>query len=423
MTRKLIVSLLLLFGSAAAALPASTAAPLPDENGTAPAVESPWFPGRQYAFVWRNWTLVPARKLAEVLETPVENVRALAESMGLPPQRAIEPEWNSPQGYITVLRRNWHLLPYDQLLTLLGITREELAWRLIEDDYLFVKLGYRKPYCPPLHYEKPSEQAERQAARIAAQVRDIRPATAVAETPRFAFIDEFSRSHKPARKRQEPATADTGGQGFALRIIYPYCATFGDPLTDPELSSYPEGLLQRLSEAGVNGIWMHSVLRTLVPPDGIFPGADDAGLRIEGLKRLVERAAKYGIGIYLYVNEPRAMNLSFFESDPRRKALMGSAEGDQRALCTSVPEVLDWTSRSLESVFRQVPGLSGVFTITASENLTNCASRGGQGQCERCRNRSYADLIVEVNTAIEKGVRSGSPDAKVLVWDWGWNDS
>ena len=175
--------------------------------------------------------------------------------------------------------------------------------------------------------------------------------------------------------------------------------------------------MQRLSEAGVNGIWMHSVLRTLVPPDGIFPGADDAGLRIEGLKRLVERAAKYGIGIYLYVNEPRAMNLSFFESDPQRKALMGSAEGDQRALCTSVPEVLDWTSRSLESVFRQVPGLSGVFTITASENLTNCASRGGQGQCERCRNRSYADLIVEVNTAIEKGVRSGSPDAKVLVWD------
>ena len=71
MTRKLIVSLLLLFGSAAAALPASTAAPLPDENGTAPAVESPWFPGRQYAFVWRNWTLVPARKLADVLDTPV----------------------------------------------------------------------------------------------------------------------------------------------------------------------------------------------------------------------------------------------------------------------------------------------------------------------------------------------------------------
>lgn len=41
MTRKLIVSLLLLFGSAAAALPASTAAPLPDENGTAPPSNRP----------------------------------------------------------------------------------------------------------------------------------------------------------------------------------------------------------------------------------------------------------------------------------------------------------------------------------------------------------------------------------------------
>lgn len=423
MTRKLIVSLLLLLGSATAGLSAQTTAPLPDENGTAPAVESPWFPGRQYAFVWRNWPLVPAERLAEVLGTPVENVRALAGSMGLAAQRKIEPEWNTSQGYITVLRRNWHLLPYDQLLTLLGITREELAWRLIEDDYLFVKLGYRKPCCPPLHYEKPSEQDEKQAARIAAQLREMKPELSGTETSRFAFIDEFSKRHKPARKQPAQPAADTNGQGFALRIIYPYCATFGDPLTDPELSSYPEGLLQRLSESGVNGIWMHSVLRTLVPPDGIFPGADDAALRIDGLKRLVERAAKYGIGIYLYVNEPRAMHLSYFESDPQRNALTGAAEGDQRALCTSVPEVLDWTSRSLESVFRQVPGLAGVFTITASENLTNCASRGGQNQCERCRNRPYADLIVDVNTAIEKGVRRGNPDAKVLVWDWGWNDS
>ena len=70
MTRKLIVSLLLLFGSAAAALPVSTAAPLPDENGTAPAVESPWFPGRQYAFVWRNWTPRPGPETGRSARNP-----------------------------------------------------------------------------------------------------------------------------------------------------------------------------------------------------------------------------------------------------------------------------------------------------------------------------------------------------------------
>lgn len=131
---------------------ASESFSLPGEGGTLPAVEYPYFPDRQHAFVWRNWTLVPAARLAEVLATSEENVNRLAASMGLRPQRGIEPYWSDARGYITVLRRNWHLLPYDQLLTLLGLTREELAWRLIEDDFLFVKLGNVKPACEPLRY-------------------------------------------------------------------------------------------------------------------------------------------------------------------------------------------------------------------------------------------------------------------------------
>lgn len=102
--------------------------------------------------------MVPAARLAEVLATSEENVNRLAASMGLRPQRGIEPYWSDARGYITVLRRNWHLLPYDQLLTLLGLTREELAWRLIEDDFLFVKLGNVKPACEPLRYRAPDER-------------------------------------------------------------------------------------------------------------------------------------------------------------------------------------------------------------------------------------------------------------------------
>ena len=145
---------------------ASESFSLPGEGGTLPAVEYPYFPDRQHAFVWRNWTLVPAARLAEVLATSEENVNRLAASMGLRPQRGIEPYWSDARGYITVLRRNWHLLPYDQLLTLLGLTREELAWRLIEDDFLFVKLGNVKPACEPLRYRAPDERAMRGAARI-----------------------------------------------------------------------------------------------------------------------------------------------------------------------------------------------------------------------------------------------------------------
>ena len=47
------------------------------------ALSFPHFPNRVHAFVWRNWSLVEAKRLAEVLDTPVENVIAIATSMGL----------------------------------------------------------------------------------------------------------------------------------------------------------------------------------------------------------------------------------------------------------------------------------------------------------------------------------------------------
>ena len=230
------------------------------------------------------------------------------------------------------------------------------------------------------------------------------------EVPRFAFMEEFSEPIVEVTSTVD----DTQSDDFALRLIYPYCAAFGDPLMDPELSSYPEGLLQRLAAKGVNGIWMHSVLINLCPPTESFPGRKML-LTDCRLKRLVDRAAKYGIGIYHYMNEPRAMPRTFFD-DSLRQQLMGAPEGEQRALCTSVPGVLPWVERSVERVFREVPGLGGVFTITASEEFDKLCFAGADSKvCERCRNRSYADLIVEVNQAITAGVKRAAPDAKLLV--------
>jgi hypothetical protein len=204
------------------------------------------------------------------------------------------------------------------------------------------------------------------------------------------------------------------------RYIYSYFAMYGDPLARPELDPYPDGLLEKLSAAGVNGIWLHTVLRTLAP-SATFPefGAGHQR-RLETLRKLVGRARRWGIDVYLYVNEPRAMPEAFFRGRPE---LEGVREGGHAALCTSRPEVRRWLSDSLEYVFRRVPGLGGVFTITASENLTNCASHGGQQQCPRCEDRSAAEIIAEVNAAIEAGVHRGNPRARVMVWDWGWPDA
>ncbi|MDD3107758.1 MAG: hypothetical protein PHV49_00905 [Alistipes sp.] len=416
--KKIIIGCIFLILSLSGVYGASSE-PLPGEGSGRSAIRYDYFPSRMYAFVFRNWTTVPVGRLAKVLHTTPAKVSQLAQSMGLSAQRRIESEWLTSRGYITVLRHNWHLLPYDQLVELLGITREELATRLRDDDFLWVKLGNQKPSCELLYYTEPTAPMQQQAAQLASWMEELGDELSARQTPRFSFVEEFRR---PDRSRTARAS-HPDSTGFNQRVIFSYVATFGDPLLDPSLNSYPEGLLQQLSREGVNGIWLHTVLRTLVPEDGLFPGDEKAALRIRGLQRLVDRAARYGIKIYLYLNEPRGMAHTFFASSPQREALGGVQEGDMQAFCTSDPAVLDWLTRSVARVFGEVKGLGGAFTITASENLTSCASHGAFGRCPRCREHSFADLIVGVNRAIAQGVQSGNPEATVWVWDWGWIDS
>jgi hypothetical protein len=122
------------------------------------ALEFEYFPSRLHTFIWRNWSVVPVQRLSEVLETSIENVNRIAVTIGLPPQQNILPIWESSQGYITVLRRNRHLLPFSQILVLLNQTPEQLAESLQEDDFLFIKLGSIKPQCESLRFAEPTAE-------------------------------------------------------------------------------------------------------------------------------------------------------------------------------------------------------------------------------------------------------------------------
>jgi hypothetical protein len=383
-------------------------------QGDAPAaIASRHFPDRLHEFVWRNWKVVEPAKLAEIVGASVQDVTALAESMGLPTEGSVQPEMRE-RGYVTIIRRNWHLLPYDQLLKLLDMTPERLAVMLREEDFLWIKLGQLKPACEPLRYRAPDEAARHRAAEIRRVVeQEFGEELRRAAEPRFDFVRQLSVSvaslaqSRPAEDRPKP-----------LRIVHSYVALYGDPLLRPELNPYPDGLLQRLSAVGVNGVWLHAVLRDLAPGGDAFPefGADHER-RLANLRTLVERARKYGIGIYLYINEPRAMPASFFQN---RVEMGGVKEGEFTALCTSHPAVRRWMSDALAYIFRQVPDLGGIYAITASENLTNCASHGDWHSCSRCKDRTDVDILAEVAATIEEGVHRGNPNANVILSDWGW---
>jgi hypothetical protein len=389
-----------------------TAADLP--RGSAPKpVPCPHFPDRLHAFVWRNWQLVPARRMAEVVGTSTGDIVRAGRSMGLigPPPITIEQQRRAA---LSIIKRNWHLLSYEQLLQLLGWTAEEMAFTLREDDFLFVKLGNLKPHCEPLHYAPPDARTEARAREIAGILRAEFPAgVGEPEQPLFEFVKELSRPPTAARVRSAGASA------FSPRFCYSYFALYGDPLLDPTLDPYPDGYLARLAAAGVDGVWLQAVLTRLAPFPWDAAQSKDYPTRLKNLRLLVKRAQRHGVRVYLYLNEPRACPVRFFATRPNLK---GVAEGDFTALCTSVPEVREYLASAVESICRAVPGLGGFFTISGSENLTNCWSHGNGHACPRCGKRPPAEVIAEVNGTFYEGIRRAGKGQTLIVWDWGWHD-
>ncbi|MBN1292587.1 MAG: hypothetical protein JXB48_12175 [Candidatus Latescibacteria bacterium] len=382
-----------------------------------PAIDFPHFPDRLHVFVWRNWESVGLERMAAVLQTAPENIKKIAYSMGLPPYKEPSKDMMN-RGYLSIIRRNWHLLSYDQLLTLLGWDEDKLAFTLKEDDFFWVKLGSQKPECPSLYYTKPDSKTLERCAEIKKFVTScFGDILTQKKEARFGFVRSLTEVMLPDTRNRN---ADTVIGDNRIRFLYSYFGVFGDPLLNPDLDPYPDGLLQRLSQQGVNGVWLHTVLRQLAP-GSLFPeDTRECATRVENLGKLVERAGRYGIKIYLYINEPRAMPESFFIG---REHLRGGKEGDNYALCTSVLEVRQWLRDSLAYVFSRVPNLGGVFTITGSENFTHCWSHGREASgCPRCSKRPAGEVIAEVNRSIFEGVQSGSPDAAVIAWDWGWHD-
>ena len=377
------------------------------------AIEYNYFPTPWQAVVWRNWGYVQVERIAEALGTSYEKIREAAGMLGLNPDEPVNPAWGK-RGFLTTIRENWHLCTYEQILTLLNISDEELAFILKEDDFMWIKLGGMKPAVEAPQYAPLTDEELQQTEKIVELLRERFLAGYGKQDNAFAFVDDF---HVPV---SDSEVGKTSKKTENLRMIYPYFALCGDALIDESIDPFPERILKEYADAGINGIWMHMVLYQLV--EFPFEPSMSKGWekRIDSLRKLVARAKKYGIGIYPYLNEPRAMSDAFFQKYPE---LRGEAEGDFYAMCTSTIEVQNYLYESVRKLFEMVPDLAGFFTITMSENLTNCYSRlAGEMTCPRCKNRKAWEVVAEVNNLMAKGAHDANPNAKAIAWAWGWSD-
>lgn len=382
------------------------------------------FPDRLHAFIWRNWNLVPVEKMAAVVGATEKQVLDFGKSLGLSAPLPVSSEqWS--RSYITIIRRNWHILPNVQLKNLLGWMEEHLEFTLQEDDFLYIKLGSQKPECEPLQWTQSSavqKERERWIQKVMKEEFAVPPAGQ--KEPLFQFVKELSAVPK---QKVEPLKS-----GFSPRYGYGYYTLFGDPLLDNEIDPYPEGYLDRMAASGLDGTWMHIVLSKLTP----FPWdpslSKDWEKRLANLQKLVEKSKRHGVGIYLYLNEPRYQPLSFYEKYPQFK---GVTRGQYAALCTSHPDVQKYLVDSIAHIVSVAPDLAGFFSITASENPTHCWSHFQGAECPRCGPRGPEKVIAELNTLYDQGIRKGvemykskgnagyqGTGPRLIAWDWGWKD-
>lgn len=394
---------------------------LADEEGPA-ALVAQHFPSSLHAFVWRNWNLVPTERMAKTVQASPSQIRALAKEMRLNKEQAVsDSQWE--RSYLTVIRRNWHLLPKSQLLVLMDWTAEHLEFTLIEDDFFYIKLGSLKPQCDPIDYK--SSMAALDKSKLAAfkkRLNTVFPkGLPEQKEPYFHFVKELSQpeAHPPGNGQQASL--------FSPRIAYPYFALFGDPLLSESTESYPDAYLDRMHAKGVDSIWMHIVLSKITPFPWDETQSKNWDKRLANLAKLADRANAKGIKIFLYLNEPRNQSEAFFKKYPQLR-------GSGNSVCTSLPEVQEYLSSSLALISERVPGLGGFFSITASENPTHCWSHYKGNECPRCGPKGAGQVIADLNnlyvTAIQTGYEKLHAQGKagkhqsprLIVWDWGWVD-
>ena len=381
--------------------------------GSAPAaVSTPWFPTNFQAVIFRNWNIVPVEKIAAALNSSAEDVIKHAEKMGLPTANP-DPAWLQ-RGYVSIIRTNWQLLNYDAILRMLDWSAEKLADTLQNEDFLWIKLGSLKPQCPVEPCRELTSDEAKQTAVIRETVLKYQPDYPV-EAP-FDFIKKF----------KAPSELPTFKTADGLFIAYSYSALYGDSLANPELDPYPDGLLYKLRQKGVNAIWLPGVLYQLHYWADAPELSQNYEKRIDSLNDLVKKAAKYGMKVFLYLNEPRGLPIGLFKNNQniQEKYLeVEDLEQNLYSMCTAKPAVREYLANAVKSIFGSVKGLGGAFMITQSEYLTHCHSRCLKGEntsCPRCAGRAVPEIIAEIATIISDAARSENPDAQIICWDWAW---
>ncbi len=167
---------------------------------------------------------------------------------------------------------------------------------------------------------------------------------------------------------------------------------------------YTDGLLERVSHSGYNGLWVWVNTEEATYDSHIFPELNDpeAADRLARLDDLTRHARRYGIDIYIYfaTGYHRHIPESFFAKHPETQGY-----GWGPPLCSSTASVRNYYAETIGTLFQRAPLVKGLIVIYDSEGFWYCGnSPYFIKECPRCSHRPEEEVAAELLTCLDNAV-------------------
>lgn len=193
---------------------------------------------------------------------------------------------------------------------------------------------------------------------------------------------------------------------------------------------YPHGYLNKLMHDGVNAVWINTSFRALIRSPYITEFGEGSEKRIKKLKRTAERCALYGIEVFLFLIEP----ISLYEPEvqsaypgiyKKYPQVSGNNGGGPIAFCTYSEFGEKYLADSAERLFKQLPEIAGIISITHGERVTSCANTWGDiygnwyNNCPYCKDKSASQIVAHTVDIFVKSMKKINPKAEFISWTYG----
>ncbi len=189
-----------------------------------------------------------------------------------------------------------------------------------------------------------------------------------------------------------------------------------DELYD-DIDYYPEEYLNRIAHDGNNGIWIYTNFKHLLSSSVIKEYGAESEKRLEKLRRVVKKCARYGIKVYVFAVEPSGIPVAIEDNYKDMWGPKGWAEC--HSLCTRTERGAKYIVEAMERLFRAVPDLGGYIDITTGERVTSCSSVDTFEKCPRCGKYSRGENLAQTVSLIREGMRRAGAKGEFISWTYG----